>query len=105
MAYLNPIPEYGEPQAACSNASAAPFEAMEQTQDRLGGPAFVPSLAPGPARSQNQPMRNKHLRLAERLELEASMRAGDTQALVAARLGRATGTISRELALNGGRKV
>jgi hypothetical protein len=48
-------------------------------------------------------MRNKHLRLAERIELEAALRAGDTQALVAARLGRAAGTISRELALNGGR--
>jgi len=48
-------------------------------------------------------MRNKHLSLAERIELEASMRAGDTQELVAVRLGRAAGTISRELALNGGR--
>jgi hypothetical protein len=48
-------------------------------------------------------MRNEHLRLAERIELEAALRAGDTQALVAARLGRAAGTISRELALNGGR--
>jgi IS30 family transposase len=76
---------------------------MERTEDRLGGPPFVPSLAPGPARPQSQPMRNKHLSLAERIELEASMRAGDTQELVAVRLGRAAGTVSRELALNGGR--
>jgi len=49
-------------------------------------------------------MRNKNLSLAERIELEAALRAGGTQALVAARLGRAAGTIGRELALNGGRR-
>lgn len=48
-------------------------------------------------------MPNEHLRMEERIELEASMRAGDTQAQVAQRLGRSAGTISRELAFNGGR--
>ena len=46
-------------------------------------------------------MRNQHMDLTERIELEASMRSGETQAWVAALLGRATGSISRELALNG----
>lgn len=44
-----------------------------------------------------------HLDLADRIALEVAMRTDDTQAAVAARLGRSPGTISRELALNGGR--
>jgi IS30 family transposase len=44
-----------------------------------------------------------HLDLADRIELEVAVRAGATQAAVAGRLGRSPGTISRELALNGGR--
>jgi len=65
---------------------------MERTGDRLGGCPSVSSLAPNPARPQSQRMRNKHLSPAERIELEAALRKGDTQALVAARLGRwATG--------------
>ncbi len=42
--------------------------------------------------------------MAERIELEAAIRAGDTQLAVAVRLNRATGTISGELARNGGRE-
>ena len=47
-------------------------------------------------------MANAHLNLEERIELEAALRAGDTQAIIAIRLARSAGTISRELALNGG---
>ena len=50
-------------------------------------------------------MANAHLNLEERIELEAALRAGDTQAIIAIRLARSAGTISRELALNGGRGV
>jgi IS30 family transposase len=46
-----------------------------------------------------------HLRLEERIELEGALRAGDTQAAIAARLGRSAGTLSREIALGGGRAV
>lgn len=47
-------------------------------------------------------MAKAHLNLDERIELEAALRAGDTQATIAARLARSAGTISREVALNGG---
>ena len=81
---------------------APPPEAQERPEDRLGGPPDVPELAPTAARAQRAAMANAHLNLDERIELEAALRAGDTQASVAARLARAAGTISRELALNGG---
>jgi len=74
---------------------------MERTGDRLGGSPSVSSLAPNPARRQSQGMRNKHLVLAERIELEAALRAGDTQAWIAARLGRAAGTIVSDRASTG----
>lgn len=48
-------------------------------------------------------MAKPHLNLEERIELEAALRAGETQAAVAARLTRSAATISREVALNGGR--
>jgi len=82
---------------------ASPDEALQPRQGRLGGPAEVAELAPETACAQSRPMKSRHLSMEERIELEASMRAGDTQAVVAARLGRATGTISGELARNGGR--
>jgi IS30 family transposase len=47
-------------------------------------------------------MANAHLNLEELIELEAALRAGDTQGIIAIRLARSAGTISRELALNGG---
>jgi IS30 family transposase len=46
----------------------------------------------------------KHLRLEERIELEIALNAGETQAAIAARLGRSVGTLSREIALNGSRR-
>jgi IS30 family transposase len=48
---------------------------------------------------------NAHLTLDERIELEAGLRAGESQTVIALRLGRAEATISRELALNGGRQL
>ena len=48
-------------------------------------------------------MPGTQLSLEERVDLEAALRAGQTQAAVAARLGRSAGTISREVKLGGGR--
>jgi len=79
-----------------------PPDAQGQTEDRLGGPPSVPELAPAATRAQRAAMAKPHLNLEERIELEAALRAGDTQAKVAARLTRSAGTISREVALNGG---
>ena len=45
-----------------------------------------------------------HLTLADRIELEGAVRRGDPQNLIAERLGRSPGTLSRELTLNGGRE-
>jgi IS30 family transposase len=61
-----------------------------------------PELAPAAARVQRAAMAKPHLNLEERIELEAALRAGDTQAAIAVRLVRSAGTISREVALNGG---
>ncbi len=44
-----------------------------------------------------------HLKLAEREEISRGVAAGDSLRMMAARLGRAPSTISRELARNGGR--
>ena len=94
---------YIEATLSCSISSdEPPPEAQGQTEDRLGGPPSVPELAPAAARAQRAGMAKAHLNLDERIELEAALRAGDTQASVAARLARAAGTISRELARNGG---
>ena len=49
-------------------------------------------------------MKSRHMKMKERIELKASMRAGDTQAAVAERLRRATGTITGELTRDGGRE-
>jgi IS30 family transposase len=102
MINLNASPEYKEQEVAVFPASQD--EALQPRQDRLGGPAEVAELAPVNVRAQSHAMKHRPLGMAERIELEASMRAGDTQLAVAKRLNRATGTISGELARNGGRE-
>ena len=94
---------YNDAILSCSLSSEEPPpEAQERSEDRLGGPPTVPELAPAAARAQRAAMAKAHLHLEERIELEAALRAGETQATVAARLTRSAGTISREVALNGG---
>ena len=94
---------YNEAVLSCSIISVEPPpEAQERSEDRPGGPPTVPELAPAGARTQSTTMAKAHLNLEERIELEAALRAGETQATVAARLVRSAGTISREVALNGG---
>ncbi len=94
---------YNETVLSCSIISGEPPpDAQERSEDRLGGPPTVPELAPAAARAQRATMAKAHLNLEERIELEAALRAGDAQATVAARLARSAGTISREVALNGG---
>jgi len=63
--------------------------------------AFVESwggVRPAPRRRSE-----RHLSLDEREEISRGVAAGDSLRMVAARLGRASSTISRELARNGGR--
>ena len=94
---------YNDAILSCSISSEEPLpEAQERSEDLLGGPPTVPELAPAAARAQRATMAKAHLNLEERIELEAALRVGDTQATVAARLVRSAGTISREVALNGG---
>lgn len=94
---------YNDTIFSCSISSEEPTpEAQGPTEDRLGGPPSVPELAPAAARAQRAAMAKPHLNLEERIELESALRAGDTQAMIAARLARSAGTISREVALNGG---
>lgn len=64
----------------------------------------VAGSAPPEAQGARRPtVPTPHLNLEERIELEAALRAGDTQAAIAERWGRSAGTISRELAVHGGR--
>ena len=87
----------------CSVAGPAPPEALEFPEDLLGGPPGTPALASDSPGGHRRAVSKSHLLLHERIELEAALRAGDTQACIAQRLGRSAGTISRELAMNGGR--
>ena len=63
--------------------------------------AFVESW--GGVRSQPRRRSPRHLSLDEREEISRGVAAGDSLRMVAARLGRAPSTISRELTRNGGR--
>src|ERR1700690_1479900 len=103
MTPLNTNLESDEAVVACSNPGAAPLGAQEPTEGRLGAPPLVAALAPAAAPPHCREMTHSHLRLEERIELEAGLRAGDSQALLAQRLGRAPSTICRELKLHGGR--
>ena len=104
MSNLNPSPECREPEAACSKSCARPLEAPQPAGDRLGGRLPVAELAPVATRPQSRRM-STHLDLTERIELQAGLRAGDTQAALAARLNRSAGTISLEIKRNGSRAV
>jgi IS30 family transposase len=50
------------------------------------------------------PVGHKIFSLSERIEIQAGIRGGETQASLALRLGRSTGAISMELKRNGGRE-
>ncbi|MCH7583515.1 MAG: helix-turn-helix domain-containing protein, partial [Acidobacteria bacterium] len=63
--------------------------------------AFVESW--GGVRPEPRRRSERHLSLEEREEISRGVAAGDSMRMVAARLGRAPSTISRELARNGGR--
>jgi len=63
--------------------------------------AFVESW--GGVRPPVRRRSSRHLSLVEREEISRSVAAGDSLRIVAARIGRAPSTISRELARNGGR--
>ena len=102
MSNLNPIPECREPEAACSKSWAGSLEAPQRAGGRLCGLPPVAELAPAEMRPHSPEM-NQHLDLAERIELQSGLRAGDTQQRVAMRLNRSAGAISLELSRNGGR--
>jgi hypothetical protein len=79
---------YNDAMLSCSiSPDEPPPEAQERSEDLLCGPPTVPELAPVAARAQRAAMANAHLNLEEPIELEAALRAGDTQAIIAIRLG------------------
>jgi IS30 family transposase len=80
-----------------------PTEAQGPPEYWLGGPPVAPVLAPAAARPHSAAMAKAHLSLEERNELEAGLRAGESQPRIATRLARAAATISREVTLHGGR--
>ena len=95
---------YREPEQAYSKSWARNLEAPQTAGDGLGGLLPFAELAPVATRPQSGRM-STHLDLTERIELQAGLRAGDTQAALAVRLNRSAGTISMELKRNGGRAV
>jgi IS30 family transposase len=77
----------------------------ENPQTRLGGSAGSPLVENRAAEVQAMSMSTRRaLNLTERIELQAGLRAGESQALIARRLGRSAGAISGELRRNGGRE-
>jgi transposase, IS30 family len=76
----------------------------ESPQTRLGGSAGSPPVEIRAADAQSMAMTTRRaLNLSERIELQAWLRAGESQAEIARRLGRSAGAISGELRRNGGR--
>lgn len=76
----------------------------ESPQTRLGGSAGSPRVENRAADAQAMSMsKRRALNLTERIEIQAGLRAGDSQAEIARRLGRSAGAISGELKRNGGR--
>jgi IS30 family transposase len=60
--------------------------------------------ATGGVRPPAHKRREEHLRVEEREEISRGLAAGESLRRIAARLGRAPSTISREIARNGGRR-
>ena len=100
MSILNKNLTYRRAIDSSSIAGSAPPEAQARPENLLGGSPAVPALAPATPNAHRRTV--SPLKLEERIELEAALRAGDTQAAIALRLQRSAGTISRELTLHGG---
>ena len=103
MFHLTSAFTYKEPTGGNSIRGSAPPEAHERPENLLGGSPVARELAPESPSAHRPAVPNPHLELEKRIEVEAALRAGDTQACIAGRLGRSAGTISREIALHGGR--
>lgn len=103
MTDLNALPGY-RTSTANSNIGVGPhLEAEGADRDRLGGPGPLPPIAFAAAPDQARAMKHAVLSLGERIEIQTGLRAGQTQAHIAAVLGRSSGAISTELNRNGGR--
>src|SRR5450759_5252953 len=87
----------GEPTREIAAAVDCSMRTVEEVVWRAGG--IVPRRFVGPPRARS-PLR---LRASEREEISRGLRAGEPLRRIAARLGRAPSTVSREVARNGGR--
>ena len=107
MPYLTSETEYREALEAEYQTQESPATgAEERPASRLGDLPGVPPVENPPTGPQTVAMFTKRraaLTLPERIEIQAGLRAGDTQARLAAQLGRSEGCISGEVARNGGR--
>lgn len=107
MPYLTSETEYREALEAEYQTQESPATGPEERPaSRLGDLPGVPPVENPPTGPQTVAMFSKRraaLTLPERIEIQAGLRAGDTQARIAARLGRSDGCISGEVARNGGR--
>lgn len=105
MTTLNGAFEYEEAEVGCIMVQDGAPDTEGAERDRLGDPAPLPPIAFAMKSGQVGGMKHRVLSLSERIELFAGLRAGQTQAMVAARLGRSAGAISAELRRNGGRRA
>jgi len=102
MSNLKPSCEYREAEEASSKIKASAPTAPPPAGNRLGGSLPGEELATANPRGRSG-LITTHLDLKERIEVQAGLRAGDTQATLALRLNRSAGAISTELKRNGGR--
>lgn len=105
MINLTHIPEYIEA-TPIEYRVHAPLTGRpeESPQTRLGGSAGSPLVERTHDSAHAFEMKTRTaLSLTERIEIQAALRAGESQAEIARRLGRSAGTISGELKRNGGR--
>lgn len=105
MLNLNPASLYIKANNACINPGVDLIEGQEGAGNRLGGSPLLPVLAINRERAQTDAMKHRPLTLSERIEIQAGIIAEETQASIAARLGRPASTISTEIRRNGGARA
>ena len=103
MSDLSKLPPYRTATASRIIPSEQPHEAEATDRNRLGGSGQSPPIAFTSVPEKLRGMKHTVLSLAERIEIQTGLKAGQTQRRIAAALNRSAGTISIELKRNGGR--
>lgn len=89
---------------ACIISAVRASLAEAAVRDWLGGPGPLPPVAKTDAPAHSKSMKHTVLSFAERIEIQAALRAGQTQQSIALRLGRSASALCMELKRNGGQQ-